>query len=79
MFRAAYAFKKIYLRNGLQTTMYSMLSDEESESSVFISVYTILHDSGNTSDMDSNEVSETLITVLSIYYVHRVGRAAGRV
>jgi hypothetical protein len=47
--------------------MYSMLSDEESESSVFISVYTISHDSSNTSDTDSNEVSETLNTVLSIY------------
>jgi hypothetical protein len=47
MFGAAYAFKKIYLQNGLQTTMYSTLSDEESESSVFISVYTILHDSSN--------------------------------
>ncbi|KAN0140693.1 hypothetical protein V8E53_001520, partial [Lactarius tabidus] len=35
--------------------MYSTLSDEESESSVFISVYTISHDSGNTSDTDSNE------------------------
>lgn len=67
MFGAAYAFKKIYSRNGLQTTMYSTLSDEESESSVFISVYAISHDSGNTSDTDSNEVSETLITVLSMY------------
>ncbi|KAN0137340.1 hypothetical protein V8E53_004785 [Lactarius tabidus] len=35
--------------------MYSTLSDEESESSVFISVYAISHDSGNTSDTDSNE------------------------
>jgi hypothetical protein len=64
MFGAAYAFKKIYSRNGLQTTMYSTLSDEESESSVFISVYAISHDSGNTSDTDSNEVSETLIIVM---------------
>ncbi|KAN0129412.1 hypothetical protein V8E53_012744 [Lactarius tabidus] len=59
MFGAAYAFKKIYLQNGLQTTMYSTLSDEELESSVFISVYTISHDSGNTSDTDSNESGQS--------------------
>ncbi|KAN0125453.1 hypothetical protein V8E53_015479 [Lactarius tabidus] len=51
--------------------MYSTLSDEESESSVFISEYTILHDSSNTSDNDSNESGKsswaglTLVTYIA--------------
>jgi hypothetical protein len=51
--------------------MYSALSNEDTESSVFVSVYTISDDSSNNSDMDSDDVGETLYNYCRHILMHQ--------
>jgi hypothetical protein len=51
--------------------MYSALSDEDTELSVFMSAYTISDDSSNNSDMDSDDVGETLYNYCQHILTHQ--------